>query len=405
MIHEVASAIERILPKRRPIGHHEAYIGEKERQATSVCMQDLTGDGCVKALEKNLAKYCGVENAVAVSSGTAALHLALLATGVKPGEEVLVPALTFVATANAVSHCGAIPNFIDGKVGINAYKLRRYLEKTTCPNPSRRGRLNCKTGRVISALIGVDLLGFPADWPKISEVADEFGLILIEDAAQALGSSLGNKKCGSFGRAAILSFNNNKIITGNGGGAVLTDDAWIAAKVWSLATTARLPHPWLIEHDQVAYNYRMGNINAAIAGAQLEQIENFLEAKFVLLLRYGEALEGYGIRVMAATEPHEGWANYWLTTVLTDKRNELLIELQKRGINARALFTLLPNLPMYADCPHDNLGSAENTQRMAVCLPSGIGLALGLFSSKDLAVAAYTQVAHKSWGVFAKGLA
>lgn len=376
----LVTAIASVLPKRRPIHHHEPYTLHREQQNITKCLEGgLANDDWIRKLEEELRRTCGATQAIAVSSGTAALHVTLLAAGIKPGEEVLVPSLTFAGTANAVSYCGAIPNFVDGPLGISAYKLRRYLERTTCANPDKRGRLNCKTGRVISALIAVDLLGFPADMQKLSAVADEFGLILIEDAAQALGAKIGNQPCGSFGRAAILSFNNNKIVTGNGGGAVLTNDEWLAAKAHQLATTARVTHPWKVEHDAIAYNYRMGAINGALACAQMERLPVLLVAKRALLARYEGALGDFkGVAMLKATEVWHGQPNYWLSSLIfkrsgdcTADRDELLAELHDHGIYARSLFTPLHKLPMYAGNPRDTMQYAENTFSRVVCLPSG----------------------------------
>lgn len=382
-VKHLVKAIESVLPERRPIRHHEPRIGNKERSAINACFNDgIAGTDWNTKLETELARVCGTTQAVCVSSGTAALHVALLAAGIVPGEEVLVPALTFAATANAVSYCGAIPNFIDGSLGANAYKLRRYLERTTCANPSRRGRLNCKTGRVISALIVVDLLGFPADMTRLSEIADEFGLILIEDAAQALGASLGNQACGSFGKAGILSFNNNKIVTGNGGGAVLTNDEWIAAKSSVLSTTARVAHPWLVEHTILGYNYRMGNMSAALATAQLRQLPDYISAKKSLLAKYEYALADCDeVSILKPTEEWHGEPNYWLISLVfkkpgdcTAERDALLTALHANGIQARALFTPLHKLPMYENSPRDKMQYAEDTFSRTVCLPSGVGL-------------------------------
>lgn len=372
------SAIESVLPKRRPIQHHEPCINGQEAAFIEQALKEgIAGNHFVQELATKVASQCGTTQAIITSSGTAALHVALLASGVRAGEEVLVPTLTFAGTAHAVSYCGATPNFVDGTVSVNAYKLRRYLERTTCPNPEKRGRLNCKTGRVISTLIVVDLLGFPADYTGgrvggLTQVADEFGLTLIEDAAQALGASLGNRQCGSFGKAAILSFNNNKIVTGNGGGAVVTDDEWLAAKAYELANTARVQHPYRVEHTAIGYNYRMGNLNAALACAQMERLSKALAAKKRLLNRYKEA--GLAPFVLEASEPWQGQPNYWLVTLWVDNRDDLLKELHAKGIYARALSTPLHQLPYYKDCPRDNLDYAEHTFSKAVCLPSGVGL-------------------------------
>lgn len=381
MIKTVVRAVESVLPDRRPIGHHEPCLNGRETDYINQCIKEgIVGESWVQKLDTALAKYVGVDHAICTTSGTAAIHVALLAAGIQPGEEVLVPALTYVATANAVTYCGALPNFVDGSLGINAYKLRRYLERTTGPAPNRKGRLNYKTGRVISAIIVVDLLGFPADWDKLTGVCEEFGLIVIEDAAQALGASLGTKNCGSFGAVAAVSFNNNKIITGNGGGAVLTNDPWIAAKVWQLVNVGKIPHPWKTEHNVIGVNYRMDNLCASLALAQLEQIGTFIAAKRSLAFKYQEALPVSEGRMFMLLHEWQGTPNYWLSTYLLEPKNEsqrdnLFTALHKKGIRARAMFTPLHKLPMYEGNPRDNnMLLCELTAARAICLPSGANL-------------------------------
>lgn len=366
---KLVDAIDQFLPKNRPISHHEPLV-------------TFPPGAVIRDLELRLSKYCGVDQCVAVASGSAALHLALLAIGIKPGEEVLVPSLTFVATANAVRYVGAIPHFIDGALSINVRKLRKFLVDKTKSTGDRRGRLNLETNRVISALIVVDLLGFPAELEKLEDLAHEFNLKLVEDAAQALGSSLGARKCGSFGDAAIFSFNNNKIITGGGGGALLTNDAWVAAKAWSLATTARLPHQWKVAHAEHAFNYRMTSLSASLILDQLNKIDAILAYKRRLFDNYKGALFACKeIEFLEATEEWQGSPNYWLTSVklnpvYADKFDKIMDELANRGIGARAIFTPLHLLPMFNGCPHDsNMLYCEDSAKRIICLPSGKGLA------------------------------
>lgn len=376
-VYDAVKAIASVLPEQRPIEHHEPVINGKEQKLVAMCVQTgVTGYKYIKLLESELRKVTGATQALVVSSGTAALHLALMTAGVQEGDEVLVPTLTFVATANAVVHSRATPNFVDGILNINPYKLRCYLARETVKDPgNRRARVNRNTGRPVTALIAVHLLGIPAEMQELSDIADEFGLKLIEDAAEALGSTIGNRACGSFGSAATLSFNCNKVVTTGGGGALLTSDEWVAAKAFQLATTARMPHAWLVEHDEVAWNYRMPNLCAALGAAQLEQLPDFITRKRELNNRYKAALDGMqGIRVV---EQPPG-ANCWLSTVIVGnmaERDDLLARLHNEGIKARALFTPLHQLPMYASNPRDNnLSYAENTFERMVCLPSGAGL-------------------------------
>lgn len=367
----VVEAIDKCLPKVRPIGHHEPYtqIGGFTDPVSITKSVDILADG--------LRKVVGVTQAVPVSSGTAALHLILLALGAKPGHEVIVPALTFVATANAVSYTGATPHFVDASVVISPFKLRAYLEKNTVPDPDGKGRLNPRTKKAISIVIVTDLLGFPADWAKLTEVTQEYGLELVEDAAQALGASYGDRKCGSFGRAAAVSFNNNKIITGFGGGAVLTNDEWVAARAWDLATTARIPHQWEVSHSGIAYNYRCSDLTASVIVPQLENLPDFMAKKRSIFDRYKQALQGLDVKLLEATKDYHGQPNHWLTTmkVPAGKRDLILQGLHDKGICARAIFKPLSLMEAYINCPKSDLGYTVASYNTLICLPSGLDLA------------------------------
>lgn len=380
---EVVEAVRSVLPERRPIGHHEPVINGRELAAVSSAIDvGLTSEEHVNRFEASIAAATGAEQVVATSSGTAALHLALLAVGVQPGDEVLVPALTFVATANAVAYVGAVPNFIDGALTVNAYKVRRYLERETEAGP--RGRTNKRTGRPVTAVIPVHLLGSPADVEGLCRVADDFGLVVVEDAAQALGSTSGNRACGTVGRAGMLSFNYNKIVTTCGGGALLTDDPWVAAQAHKFATVGRVRHPWLIEHDAVGWNYRMGTVNAVLGLAQMEQLDVVLAQKSDLAGKYRGALSGCrSAEFLDTSVSWGGRSNNWLSAVSVsprcggvpqENRDRLLEALHADGLLARALPTPLHMLPMYRDCPHDDLRGAELAVARTVCLPSGAGL-------------------------------
>ncbi len=381
-VESIVKAIESVMPPYRPVGHHDSQIGLLERQNLSWWLEfNGQGDGFLLKLEHLLCTYCDVPYVVPTNSGTSALHLALIAVGVTPGEEVIVPNLTFAGTANAVHLLGAIPHFIDPtSLSLSGYDLRDYLKKNTAPTKDGRGRLNPITNRVISAVIAVDLLGFPADLIDLQAVAYEFGLQLIEDAAQALGSQLENRKCGSYGSAAILSFNSNKIVTGHGGGALLTKSKEIADKARHLGATARVDHPWKVEHTGVGYNYRMSSLTAAVICAQLERIEAFLAAKKQILQQYATALtDEHEVFVLssasgrASTLPQP---NYWLISlvVVPEMKTPLLRKLHEKGIHARALFT--PLHKMFPDCPHQaEMPNSEYWYERVVCLPSGVAIA------------------------------
>lgn len=380
-VESIVAAIEFALPARRPIGHHDPHFGNLEADYLSRWIKaNGQGDFWRLKLENLLCRYCDVPYVVPTNSGTSALHLALLAVGVKPGEEVIVPNLTFVGTANAVHLAGAIPYFIDAtSLSLSGHDLREYLKKNTAPYPGTKYRLNPATNRVISAVIAVDLFGFPADLIELQAVADEFGLQLIEDAAQALGSQLENRKCGSYGSAAILSFNSNKIVTGHGGGALLTKSREIADRARHLGATARVQHPWKIEHTEVGYNYRMSSLTAAVICAQFERIEDFLVAKKQILQKYGNALinelETVVLSNVLGVFSHLIQPNYWLSSIRVppEMKTTLLRKLHGKGILARELF--MPLHKMFPDSPQQaEMANSEYWYDRVICLPSGVAL-------------------------------
>ncbi|MFM9172055.1 MAG: aminotransferase class I/II-fold pyridoxal phosphate-dependent enzyme, partial [Acidimicrobiaceae bacterium] len=251
-----------------PIALHEPIIGQRENELVSKCLASgwVSSVGeYISEFEQGLAKFTNSKHAIAVVNGTAALHLALHSVGVKPGDEVLVPTLSFVATANAVSHCGAIPHFVDSDpetLGLDPLALREHLRANAS---LRDGELhNTSTGRRISAVVPMHTFGHPMQIEALIDVAKEFNLVVVEDAAESIGSYVGSTHTGTFGRCSSLSFNGNKTITTGGGGAILTDDSELAQRIRHLATTAKMPHDYEYIHDAVAFNYRMPNINAAL---------------------------------------------------------------------------------------------------------------------------------------------
>lgn len=333
----------------------------------------------VDGFEEHLARTCGVRHAVAVVNGTAALHTALLVAGVRSDDEVIVPALTFVATANAVSHCGAVPHFADSAeltLGLDPIRLAGHLERVA----ERKAGVcfNRETGRRLAAVVPMHVFGHPVDMDPLLQVAEHFGLAVVEDAAEALGSTYRGRPAGSLGRLAALSFNGNKILTTGGGGAILTDDPELARRAKHLTTTAKLPHRWAFEHDCIAFNYRLPNLNAALGCAQLEQLPGFLAAKRRLAAAYVQAFAGMpGVRVV--TEPPFAASNYWLNALLLDehdavRRDELLALTNDHGIMTRPAWRLMHHLPMYANCPRMDLRVAESLERRLINLPSSAKL-------------------------------
>ncbi|WP_236021461.1 LegC family aminotransferase [Geomesophilobacter sediminis] len=336
----------------------------------------------VDRLEADLANFTGVKRAIAVVNGTAALHICLILAGVEAGDEVLIPALTFVATANAVSYCGGVPHFVDSELhtlGVDPKRLAVYLTETAEVRDS--GCYNRHTGRRIKAVVPMHTFGHPVDLDELAAVCRQFRLELIEDAAESLGSYYKGSHTGNIGRLAALSFNGNKIVTTGGGGAILTNDEALAARAKHLTTTAKVPHRWEFNHDRIGYNYRLPNLNAALGCAQLEQLPGFLANKRRLAQSYAAAFAGAeGIRFIS--EPGFARSNYWLNALLLDEehsgqRDALLALTNDGGVMTRPAWNLMHRLPMFAGCPRMELPVAESLERRLINIPSSARLAEG----------------------------
>ncbi|CAN5787108.1 LegC family aminotransferase [soil metagenome] len=336
----------------------------------------------VERFERDLADFTGSARAVAVANGTGALHACLRLVGVEPNDEVLVPSLTFVGTVNPIAYAGAIPHFVDSEpatLGVDPDKLAEHLEATLTRGPG--GPRNRATGRRVPALVVMHTYGHPVRLDPVAAVCERFDLVLVEDAAESLGSYYRGTHTGNAGRVAALSFNGNKTVTTGGGGAILTNDPSLGALAKHLTTTAKLPHRWAFNHDLVGYNYRMPNINAALGCAQLEQLPGFLEAKRALAERYMTTFRDVpGVRVFA--EPPHCRSNYWLNVLLLEPeaeplRDAVLDATNAAGITTRPAWTLMHRLPMFASAPRMDLAAAESIERRLINLPSGVGTARG----------------------------
>jgi aminotransferase in exopolysaccharide biosynthesis len=329
----------------------------------------------VDRFEAELADFTGAARAVAVVNGTAALQIALILSGVLPGDEVLVPALSFIATSNSVAYCGATPHFVDSDertLGLDSVALRRYLNDTT---DIRSGHcVNRRTGKIIRSLVPMHTFGHPVDLDGLLSISRDFNIHLVEDAAESLGSLYNGRQTGTFGLLGTLSFNGNKTITTGGGGAILTNDTELGKRAKHLTTTAKVPHRWSFVHDKIGYNYRMPNLNAAVGCAQLEQLSGMIEAKRNLFRKYEIAFEGVrGVRVFR--EPEGSRSNYWLQTLLLDEataqhRDSILEATNDAGFMTRPAWTLMHRLVMYADCPTMELPVAESLERRIINIPS-----------------------------------
>lgn len=329
----------------------------------------------VDQFEKDLAEFTGAKHAISVVNGTAALHIALKLAGVEAGDEVLIPALTFVATANAVTYCNATPHFIDSEentLGMNVNKLQSYLSRNTSQVSGQC--VNRKSGRVIRALIPMHTFGHPNDLDGLLAISNDFNIALVEDAAESLGSYFKGKHTGTFGMLGTLSFNGNKTITTGGGGAILTNDSELAKKAKHLTTTAKTSHVWEFRHDQVGFNYRMPNLNAALGCAQLEQLPGKLVAKRKLFKKYEKAFAKIqGINLFA--EAINCQSNYWLQTLILDKsqahQRDLILEVtNKDGIMTRPAWELINSLPPYASCPSMDLQFSNSFSKRLINIPS-----------------------------------
>lgn len=355
---------------------HEPTFNDKEVEYVTDCVKTgwVSSVGAyVTKFEEELAKFVGVKRAVAVVNGTAALHIALKVAGVKADDEVLMPSLTFIATANAVSYCQAVPHFVDvheETLGVDPFKLDTYLREIS---EVRNGELfNKQTNRRIKALVPMHTFGHAVHLDELVELAEKYHLVLVEDAAESLGTYYKGKHTGSFGKVNAMSFNGNKIITTGGGGAILTDNEAMADYAKHLTTTAKVPHKWEYVHDEIGYNYRMPNINAALGCAQLEKMAKFLVQKKQLAVKY-EALLQDVAGVELFKQPVHSESNYWLQTLVLDEslnRDEVLGFLNEQGVMSRPIWQPMHELVMFEECPSMDLTVTDRLKKRIVNISS-----------------------------------
>jgi perosamine synthetase len=359
--------IKSALPERAEYQLHEPFFGIEEEQNVTECVKTgwVSYQGkFVTDFEKQLALEFGVNHAVAVSSGTVAQFIALKALGVGAGDAVVIPSLTFVATANAVSHTGATPHLVDASaenLALCPKKLDDYLSKNK-----------------VKAVIPVHILGHSADMDALSKVTEKHGVMMIEDAAEAIGAEYKGKKLGSFGKCAALSFNGNKVITTGGGGAVLTNDSELAAHIKHLTTTAKQAHPYEFIHDEIGYNFRMPNINAALGVGQLAKLPEFLRKKAAIAERYKKAFAGNQYFDFFEA-PSYSKSNNWLNALIlkpeyAKHKNEFLEKLHAAGLKCRPLWKPMHMLEIYKNSPRGDMSVTEDLYNRIICLPSSVGL-------------------------------
>ena len=330
----------------------------------------------VDRFEHEMAAYAGSPMAVATVNGTAALHISLKLAGVEAGDLVVTQPITFVATCNAIDYCGAEPVFVDvdrNTLGLSAIALNQWLEENA--------RLDadgiCRTradGKVVRVCLPMHTFGHPVDLDGLVRVTRDWNIKLLEDAAESLGSFYKGQHTGTFGALGALSFNGNKIMTTGGGGMILAD-AVLGERAKHLTTTAKKPHPYEYIHDEVGYNYRLPNLNAALGCAQLEQLEDFIEAKRTLAAAYKDQLSGTNLEFFS--EPEDCRSNYWLNAVVCEDRrhrDELLDFTNQKKVMTRPIWALMNNLIMYSKCRRGELPNAEWLEARIVNLPSSVKL-------------------------------
>ena len=362
---------EDVIPLNEPqfIGNEKKYLNE--------CIDStyVSSSGIfIDKLERNIANFTGAKYAVATTNGTSALHIALLLANVTKNDEVISQPLTFVATCNAISYCGAHPVFIDvdkDTMGLSPNALQKFLEENTTVEGQQC--INNITGRVIKSCIPMHSFGHPCRIDEIKEICDEYKIILIEDAAESLGSFFNGKHTGTIGQIGVISFNGNKIITSGGGGCIITNDAILAKRAKHMITTAKVPHKWEYNHDMIGYNYRMPNLNAALLVAQMENLKSFLSNKRKLAIIYRDF---FSDKVpFFFEEPAQSKSNYWLNIILLEdlkQRDLFLDEANSKGLMARPIWTLMNKLPMFKNSHNDGLVNARWFEEHAVNIPSSV---------------------------------
>lgn len=372
--HQIINFLKDAFPNGAAL--HQPYFTKEDSEAVVKCVASgwvsSVGEN-VNLFEKKIQDFTHIKNAVAVTNGTSALHLCYITAGIQPGDGVLCPSLTFVATLNALLYTGATPYFVDSEeetLGVDPIKLRAYLERETETQFGKR--IHKETGQPIKALVVTHIFGHPCHLNELRDLCEEFGLKLIEDAAEALGSFYNGAHVGGVGDCSAISFNGNKIITTGGGGMFLSHDEVKSSRARHLSTTAKAPHAFEFFHDDLGYNYRLPNLNASLGVSQLDKISDIIKYKRKLASYYKSVFKDND-EVRFVEEPQKCQSNYWLNAIRVsslENRNHIIMEAQKENIQLRPLWTPMHVLPYAKHFPKDDLSTTQHLYETIINLPS-----------------------------------
>ena len=357
--------------------HEPKFIGnEKKYLIETIDSTFVSSVGkFVNEFEHKVAEYTGIKYAIATVNGTAALHISLKLSGVEQGTEVITQSLTFVATCNAIRYCGAKPVFIDvdrSTLGLSPQSLENFLEKY-CELRDDGYCWNKSSGRRIVVCLPMHTFGFPVKLDEIKQICNRYNINLVEDAAESLGSLYKGHHTGGGGKLSAISFNGNKIVTTGGGGMILTNDEDLAVRAKHITTTAKVPHNWFFEHDEVGFNYRLPNLNAALGVAQMESLPTYLESKRNLAKQYQEWGDNYGLKFVQ--EPDNTQSNYWLNVAVTrdkEQRDAMLETTNKYNVMTRPTWIPMHKLAINQDCLKGSMVNTEWLHERIVNVPSTV---------------------------------
>lgn len=356
--------------------HEPRFIGN-EKKYLNECIDStfVSSVGAyVDRFEKEFALQVGSKYAIATVNGTAALHVSLVLMGVEEGDEVITQPLTFIATCNAITYCRAKPIFVDvdkETLGLSPEALQKFLNENAEIKENRC--INKTTGKVIKACVPMHTFGHSCKIDTIKDICDAWHIALIEDAAESLGSYYKDQHTGTFGKVGAFSFNGNKIITSGGGGVIVTDDEALAKRAKHITTTAKIPHKWEFVHDEVGFNYRLPNLNAALLVAQLEQVVYFLENKRALAKIYEDFFDVLNMNFIK--EPKDSKSNYWLNAIMLESKEQRDLFLEytnSHGVMTRPIWTLMNKLAMFQACQCGDLSNAIYLEERIVNIPSSV---------------------------------